>query len=175
MKKTEKLRFVAEWREEQGIAADDTIDSDALDAMWNHAKRRQNHYEGLAEYCGHFDDSFLARITKRAKMRSLLELEVPAVVDAGSVPAKSQQIAVPAYIGTGTRRTGSVMIPMVDDDGVLTEEGTALMLEQALKQMKGHAGRYREFMDEKTTGYLDRYIGALTKAANSAAVRRHVA
>ena len=177
MKEKTKLQFIEDWRTNQGLTADATLTDTELDSMWEFAERNQNTYEGLPKYCARFDDSFLATISKRARMRALLEVRVPAVKDMGRLPSADRvlEVKLPQYIGTGTRGKGSQMIPMTDGAGGVTDEGQSLMLAQAFLQMRGHKSRYEIYMSPATAKAMDRYIAQLLKDSNSAAVNTNVA
>ena len=177
MKHETKLQFVEDWRTNYGVAATATLTEAELDSMWKFAERKQNNYEGLAKYCARFDDTFLAKITKRARMRALLEVRVPAIKDMGRLPSadRVREVTLPQYIGTGTRGQGSRMIPMTDGAGGVTDEGQSLMLAQALLQMRGHKARYEIYMSPATAKTMDRYIARLLKESDSAAVNAHAA
>ena len=173
MKTQTKLQLVTDWRTERDIAQDEILTDDHLDDMWSFAQGNQNVYPGVREYCLDFNESSLAKLTRRAKMRSLLEIKIAPVQDAGSIPGAgaTKTIAVPQYIGVGTRRSGSQMVPMFDADGTVTADGARMMIEQALKQMEGHKTRYSDFLPAATMKKLEAYVQALAREADKLAVR----
>lgn len=173
MKTKTKLEFREAWQRQAKIKPDDVLGNDHLDSMWTFAERKQNQYEGLAAYCGHFDESFLAQVTRRAKMRAILEIPVPAPRDMGKLPSASAVAApkVPAYAGVGTRRTGSNLVPLTDAKGAVTDEGVMLMLGQAQQQMKGHQSRFEAFLPPAAAKALRAYVRALERETAKVAVR----
>ena len=173
MKLETKLQFRKDWQKHAKIKHDDTLGTDHLDDMWHFAERGQNRYEGLAAYCCRFDESALARVARRAKMRALIEIEVPAPKYMGKVPsaAAAKVVKVPAYVGTGTRRTGAVLVPMMDKNGEVTDEGARLMLEQGLRQMKGWQNRFEAYLPEADRKRMRAFVNGLERAADKAAVR----
>ena len=177
MKTETKIQLVEDWRTEAGVGATDTLTFDHLDAMWNFAERNQNVYSGIREYCHDFDDSYLARITKRAKMRALLEVRIAPVKHTGKLPGAGDttDVAVPQYIGTGNRRDGSQMVPIMDEEGEVTDEGATLMIAQALQQMEGHRNRYHLFMPPTTLKKLDAYMTNLRLEVGKRAVQAKAA
>ena len=173
MKTQTKLELVRDWRAENGIEPDEVLTDEHLDGMWEFAQRNQNAYPGVREYCLDFNEGYLAQLSRRAKMRALLEVKIAPVKAAGPIPGAGETttVAVPQYIGTGTRRTGSQMVPMFDADGSVTEQGARMMLEQALKQMEGHRTRYADFLSPAAAKTLDVYMRALKRDADKASVR----
>ena len=104
-------------------------------------------------------------------MRALLEVKVHPPKDLGRVPSKTV-VQLPRYVGTGTRKTGSNLIPATHNaDGSISEAAQRLLLEQALKHMQGHRTRYGEILPAATRERLDAYISALEMDCKKAAVR----
>ena len=174
MKNEIKIQFVDDWRKERFIDRAETLTDEHLDDMWSFAKTNQNAYPGISEFCGRFDEGYLARITKRAKMRALLEVKVPAPRRVDPVPSAEENrktLALPRYIGTGARGRGSQLVPMLDDNGEITQEGVSLMLSQALQQMSGHKSRYESVLDDDAKQALDDYIRKLKAVRDKSVVR----
>ncbi len=165
MKIDEKRRFVEDWKATSGAMNRILGDSD-LDAMWDFARRKSGLYEGLTKYCLNFDTSALARVTMRAKMRALLEVPAAAPKRLEKLPSAKMvaTIRVPQYIGTGSRSTGSVMVPLTDGNGAVTESGSSLMLAQALQQIRGHESRFSAFLPANALKALQSYVRKLEAA-----------
>ena len=173
MKRETKIQFREDWLADRRVEPTENLGDRHLDDMWRFARQKQNQYAGLAEYCLNFDMSILATVTQRAKMRAILEVEVAAPRAMGRLPGAKQadSVRVPAYVGTGTRATGSLLVPLTNAEGEITDEGSRLMLEQALKQMKGHVGRFEAYLPPATAKALQAYAASLQRAADKAAVR----